>query len=66
MVIQKTCPKQMRPYKQNSKSATAVNEERTKKVLAEPNIQTKEYISRVYPSYIYIYIYTYIVCNTKY
>ena len=80
MVIQKTCPKHMRPCKQNSKNAIVVNEEKTRKVLAEPNISTKEYIYPVYQSkvhkvhiyclyicyyYIYVYIYIYIY-NIKY
>ena len=75
MVIQKTCPKHMRPCKQNSKSAIVVNEEKTRKVLAEPNISTKEYIYPVYQSkvhkvhiyciyviiiYMFIYIYIHI------
>ena len=37
MVIRKACPKNIRSYK----SAIVVNEESTRKVLAEPNISKK-------------------------
>ena len=62
----------MRPYKnvlnmcdhirKAQKSAIVVNEKRTRKVLAEPNVLTKEYINHVYQLKVYkVYIYIYIL-----
>ena len=42
------------------KSAIVVNEKRTRKVLAEPNVLAKEYINHVYQLKVYkVYIYIY-------
>ena len=46
MVIRKTCPNHMRPYK-ILKNAIVVNEEGNRRVLGLPNISIREYVNRI-------------------